>query len=160
MCWLYESLSDMEKGFENGTYSRADLLYHLVAGAEKLGIDPEILTDTVLFDMGADGMKGAQGENPDDFLGLMSAPGVGSNVYGMERIKLTAKESVIRFHHCPLQAKWEKMGLSKERINQLCNIANKADLGRASNFKHVELSFPKRIGGGDEYCELHAVYKS
>lgn len=160
MCWLFENLTEFEKGFEMGTYSRADLLYHMVAGAEELGLDAEALTDVVLFNMGAASTANATGDGPDDFIRVMTAPGVGANVYGMEAVKLEPDHAVAHFHHCPLVAKWKSLGLSPERIDQLCVIANKADLGRASNFKNVELTFPKRIGAGDAYCELNATLKS
>lgn len=159
MCWLFENLSDLEKGFEMGTYSRADLIYRIVEGAKKLGLDPDQLTDTILFDMGAAGTANVPGDGPDDFIRFMTTPGVGANVYGMEAIKLEKDHAVAHFHHCPLVAKWQQLGLDPEQIDYLCITANKADLGRASNFKNVELTFPKRIGAGDEYCELNATLK-
>ncbi len=159
MCWLAENLTDFEKGFEAGTYSRADLILRIVEGAEALGLDVEKTTDAILFGMGAAGSKGFPGETPEDFINFMMGPEVGRHVYGMEAIQLKKEHSIAHFHHCPLYEKWKQLGLSEERINQLCNIANKADLGRASNFKHVDLTFPKRLGVGDEYCELNAQWK-
>ena len=61
---------------------------------------------------------------------------------------------VAKFHRCPLVDAWREYGLSDQRIDCLCNLANKGDFGRASNFHHAKLDFPKRIGGGDPYCEL------
>ncbi len=159
MCALYEEFSDLEKGFELGTYSRADLILRIVEGAEKLGLDVEALTDNTVFDMGAAGSKGAEGDNPDDFIRYMTMPGIASKVYAMEAVKLEKEHSIAHIHHCPLVEKWKQLGLSPEKIEYLCYTANKADLGRASNFKNVELTFPKRIGAGDEYCELNAVLK-
>lgn len=159
MCWLYDNLTDLEKGFEMGTYSRADLILRIVDGVEKLGLDVEAVTDEILFSMGAAGTATAEGDNPDDFIRFMTRPGVGHNVYGMEAVRLEKEHAVAHFHHCPLVEKWKQLGLAPEKIDKLCVIANKADLGRASNFKHVELTFPKRIGAGDDYCELNAAWK-
>ena len=66
---------------------------------------------------------------------------------------------IARFHRCPLVDAWREYGLSDERINELCNLANKGDFGRASNFCHANMEFPKRIGGGDDYCELYITRK-
>lgn len=159
MCWAYDKLTELEKGFELGTYSRADLILRIVEGAEKLGLDVEAVTDAMIFSMGAAGMAGVPGDNPDDFIGAMTRPGVSGNVFGMEAVKVEKDHAVAHIHHCPLVEKWKQMGLSPEKIDRLCMIANKADLGRASNFKNVKLTFPKRIGAGDEYCELNATLK-
>jgi hypothetical protein len=162
---FFEELDDMTKGFELGNYSRADLIYYITQALEKAGLDRDDISQKILYEMGQDsgarGKKslGIQDEGPDAFISFMTRPGLGSKVYGMEVVKLDKEQSIAHFHHCQLVERWKQLGLDEEKIDYLCNLANQADLGRAGNFKNVELTFPKRIGAGDEYCELNAVYK-
>ncbi len=159
MCRVEKELSDMAKGIIGATKARANLISDLVCACEEMGIDVEALTDKCIYPSGVEASSNAQGDNPDDFVKFMTAPNANFEVFAKEVVKLDPAHSVARFHQCPLYSAWKEKGLPLERITYLCDIANKSDFGRASNFKHVELTFPKRLAAGDAYCELDAKYK-
>lgn len=152
-----EDISDHAKGVIIGNQSRAVLISDLVEACEKNGYDVERLSDECFYRCGVAHSKDAEGDNPDDFVRFMTSGNV--EVFDKEVVKLDPDHSVARFHYCPLCAKWEEMGLPQERITYLCDLASKSDYGRASNFKNVDLSFPKRLSCGDPYCELDAKAK-
>ncbi len=158
MCKRKEDVSEFTKGMILGTQGRAVLISDLISACTKRGLDVDGITDDCFFKCGVEASKDAVGDNPDDFIRFMTSVNV--ELFDKEVVSLDPKHSVARFHYCPLYAKWKDMGLPPETIDNLCNLANKSDYGRASNFKNVELSFPKRLGGGDEYCELDARLKS
>jgi hypothetical protein len=156
---LEKELSDMAKGIIAGTKTRANLISSMVCACEELGIDVEALTDRCIYPSGVVASKNVPGDNPDDFIKFMAAQNANFEVFQKEIIKLNPKHSIARFHYCPLYAAWKEEGLPLERITYLCDLASKSDYGRASNFKNVTLTFPKRLAAGDEYCELDAKYK-
>ena len=53
----------------------------------------------------------------------------------------------------------EMVSNAVDATQKLKTLANKGDFGRASNFCHANMEFPKRIGGGDDYCELYITRK-
>ena len=153
-----EELSDLTKGMIIGDQGRAVLISDLVCSCEMHGLDVETITDDCFFSFGVEASKDVDGDNPDDFIRFMTATNV--ELFDKEIVKLSPEHSVARFHYCPLYAKWKDMGLPLERITYLCDIASKADYGRASNFKNTEFTFPNRLACGDEYCELDAKFKT
>lgn len=157
MCVLKDSCSDYAKGVVAGSKSRGRLIADLTKACEDLGYDVEALTDRCIYPGGAAASAKAAGDNPDDFIRFMTA--INCEVFDKEVVKLEPEHSVARFHYCPLYAAWKEMGLPPERIAYLCDLASKSDYGRASNFKHVTLTFPKRLADGDAYCELDAKWK-
>lgn len=157
MCVLKDGCSDFTRGFVAANKARAALIASMVEACEELGYDVEALTDRCIYPSGVEASDNAPGDGPDDFVRYMTAGNV--EIFDKEVVQLDPEHSVARFHFCPLWAAWKEMGLPQERISYLCNLANKADYGRASNFKNTVLSFPKRLGAGDAYCELDARKK-
>ena len=152
--------SDMAEGFIAGTRLRAMLINSLVDACGELDIDIEALSDKCFFLSGAGESLDAPGDNPDDFIRFMTKKNINFEVFQKEVVKLDPVHSVARFHSCPLYTAWKNAGLPAERIAYLCDLACKADQGRASNFKNVELTFPKRLAQGDPYCELDAKQRT
>lgn len=157
MCVMKETCPDFARGVVAGSKSRGVLIEHMVKACEELGYDVEALTDRCIYPSGVAASAKALGDDPDDFIRFMTAINV--DVFDKEVIQLDPEHSVARFHFCPLYAAWKEMGLPPERISYLCDLASKADYGRASNFENVELTFPKRLADGDAYCELDAKRK-
>lgn len=152
-----EDISEKAKGIIEGMETRAVLISDLITACEELGYDVETISDKCFYACGVAASKEIDGDNPDEFVRFMTDGNV--EVFDKEVIKLDPKHSVARFHYCPLSAKWEEMGLPRERVRYLCDLAHKSDYGRASNFKNVVLTFPKRLSCGDAYCELDAKAK-
>ena len=147
MCKIKGEISDYTKGLIIGNQGRAVLISDLVSSCEKFGLDVDAITDACFFAAGVEASKDAEGDNPMDFIRFMTSLNV--ELFDKEIVKLSPEHSVARFHYCPLYAKWKDMGLPEETIDNLCNLANKSDFGRASNFKNVVLTFPKRLGKGE-----------
>lgn len=147
-------LSEYTRGLIEGNGTRAVLIAKLAQACEEHGIDMGPIAHDCFFQAGAEASKDAPGDGPDDFIRFMTS--MNNELFDKEVILLEPDHAVARFHFCPLYAKWKQMGLPPQRIDALCRLANLSDCGRASNFRDVELTFPKRLGGGDEYCELDA----
>ncbi len=154
-----KEFSDFARGVISATRIRAMLINRLVDACEELGIDVDALTDRCIYLSGADESVGAPGEGPEDFVRFMTMDNPNFEVFQKEVVQLEPEHSVARFHNCPLYTAWKNAGLPPERITYLCDLACKADFGRASNFSEVILTFPKRLAAGDDYCELDAKRK-
>ena len=147
-------LSPEAKGLNNGCAQRAAWFHRLLAAAEAQGCDIEKLTDDAIFTFGAEAVPENAGNEPRDFLHFMTVNPVFHELFGKETVEASDDHCVIHFHNCPLVSAWKKQGLPPERIDRLCDLANKGDFGKAAQFKNVELTIPKRLGAGDEYCVL------
>lgn len=147
-------LSPEARGLNNGCAQRAAWFDRLLKAAEAQGCDIEKLTDDAIFTFGQEAVPESHGQNPRDFLKLMTADKVFFELFGKEIIEDTEDRCVLHFHNCPLVSAWRKQGLAPERVDRLCDLANKGDFGKADRFQNVKLTIPKRLGGGDAYCEL------
>lgn len=147
-------LSPEAKGLNNGCAQRAAWFHRLLAAAEAQGCDIEKLTDDAIFTFGAEAVPENAGDEPCDFLRFMTENPVFHELFGKETVEESPDHCVIHFHNCPLVSAWKKMGLPAERIDRLCDLANKGDYGKAAQFKNVTLTIPKRLGAGDDYCVL------
>lgn len=147
-------LSPEARGLNNGCAQRAAWFDRLLKAAEEQNCDIEKLTDDAIFSFGQEAVLDSQGSEPRDFLKFMTVDKVFFELFGKEIIEDSEDRGVLHFHNCPLVSAWKKQRLSPERIDLLCNLANKGDFGKAACFQNVELTIPKRLGGGDDYCEL------
>lgn len=159
MSSLCEKLQAEAKGLKDGITDRAVWFHLLIAAAEKQNVDIEQLTDDAIFLFGANLFQDKKAETAADFVNLMTVPGAGHEAFDQEVIELGDEHSVAHFHACPLVEAWKNYGLSPERIAYLCDLASKGDFGRASNFPHLEISFPQKIAHGDPVCELDVKRK-
>ena len=149
----YPQMSDEARGYIEGTHDRAMWLHYLLEAAEKLGTDVEALTDDAIFRNGKAATSKWECANAGDFARTMSGNVIGHEAFNSTVVEANDDHAVLHFKYCPLVAAWEKEGLDKERIADLCRHACKGDQGRASNFPIV-LKFPKQLAKGDDYCEL------
>ncbi len=149
----YPGISDEAKGYIEGTHDRAMWLHYLLETAEKLGTDVEALTDDAIYKNGRAATSSWKCANAEDFARTMTDNVIGREAFHSELIEANADHAVLHIKFCPLVAAWEKEGLSKDRIADLCRHACKGDQGRASNFP-ITLKFPKQLAKGDDYCEL------
>ena len=151
--------SEMTEVLYMGVRQRAIWFHKLLEAAEAQGCDIEKLTDDAIFPYGVEVSANEPGDEPIDMLHHFCGPGVFYDLFDKEIICTEEDTCIAHFHRCPLVDAWREYGLDEARIDQLCNLANKGDFGRASNFKNAVLDFPKRIGGGDDYCELMITRK-
>lgn len=149
----YPGISDEAKGYIEGTHDRAMWLHYLLETAQKLGTDVEALTDDAIFRNGKAATSKWNCSNAGDFARTMGESNIGKEAFNATIVEANDEHAVLHFKYCPLVAAWEKEGLDKDRIADLCRHACKGDQGRASNFP-IELKFPKQLAKGDEYCEL------
>ena len=147
-------LSPEARGLNNGCAQRAAWFDRLLKAAESQGCNIEKLTDDAIFTFGQEAVRGEHGQEPRDFLKFMTADLVFFELFGKEIMEDTADRCVLHFHNCPLVSAWKKQGLPPERVDRLCDLANKGDFGKADQFEDVTLTIPKRLGAGDAYCEL------
>ena len=154
MMFDIEKLSPEAKGLNNGCAQRAVWFDRLLKAASAQGCDIEQLTDDAIFTFGADSVSPDAGDEPRDFLKFMTANPVFFELFGKEVIEESDDHCVIHFHNCPLVSAWKAQGLEAERVDRLCDLANKGDYGKAAQFENVELTIPKRLGAGDDYCVL------
>lgn len=151
--------SEIVQGLYMGIQQRAIWFYRLLQAAEAQGCDIEKLTDDAIFTYGQAVSKDEKGDDPKDMLAHFCPHNCFWEMFEKEIITEEDDKCIAYFHRCPLVDAWREYGLDDATIDRLCDLANKGDFGRASNFKNAELTFPKRIGGGDPYCELHIERK-
>lgn len=136
---------------------RATWLAMLADEAVEHGADPQTFGKAACFRCGC--MQGKDmAEGKGDFTALrkkLFTPGA-RLVFEMKLIESTPDKLSVDFHYCPLVAAWQKMGLSNERIAQLCDIAMSGDRGIASQFGG-RLDLKKVIAKGDDVCQIRFV---
>lgn len=133
---------------------RAMWLALLVEEAEKKGLSAQDFAPTAIFNCGC-----FQGKNLNN--GTTSFKRLKKNLFNRPaqwmfemKIKECDDDKLsIDFHYCPLVKAWQKMGLSDERIAELCDIAMCGDRGIASQFGG-KLDLPKVIAKGDDICQI------
>ncbi|OHT16999.1 hypothetical protein TRFO_41377 [Tritrichomonas foetus] len=136
---------------------RAMWLALLVEEAEKKGLKPEEYAGAAIKKCGC--IQGK--ELVDKTKGKTSLKGLKKNlftipaqfVFEMKILESTDDNLSIDFHYCPLVAAWQKMGLSDEKIAQLCDIAMDGDRGIASQYG-CKLNLGKVISKGEDICQI------
>lgn len=151
--------SEIVQGLNMGIRQRAIWFHLLLEAAEAQGCDIEKLTDDAIFPYGVGVSAGETGDEPLDMLHHFCGAGPFFEIFDKEIITEEPDKCVALFHRCPLVDAWRAYGLSPERIDRLCQLANKGDYGRASNFANASLDFPTRIGSGDDCCTLMITRK-
>lgn len=135
---------------------RAAWLYLLLDEAEKRGIDTGDFADAAILRCGC-----FQGERLVAEAGGNSLKGLKRTlftlparmVFEMKILACTDDRLDIDFHHCPLVAAWQSLGVPDDRIARLCDIAMQGDRGIARSFG-CELELGETIAGGYEKCEI------
>lgn len=82
------------------------------------------------------------------------AVGTGRKVFDMEVLAEDEDKYYLDFHYCPLVSAWQKLGLSDEEIDHLCDIAMDGDRGIASQFPDFEFTLGDTIAQGAPVCQI------
>nr|WP_162990880.1 L-2-amino-thiazoline-4-carboxylic acid hydrolase [Maliibacterium massiliense] len=146
-------ISKEAQALRDGIEDRAWWFQMMVRGCDARGADAESIALEATWEYGRVCAKDYKVEKPVDFVNCLMV-GLGVDAFEMEFIEADDDHALLRFHYCPLAAKWEKMGLSKAEISRLCRLARHGDEARMSLFPQFELTFPQLIGEGDGVCDL------
>ena len=147
-------VSEIRKAIEH----RATWMYLLLKEARERGLEWDDFARPAVF---ATGCLGGQSrrekmKDPDSMaeFATVFAGGTSRKVFEMEVLAADEKSYYLDFHYCPLVSAWEKLGLTPEQIDHLCDIAMDGDRGVADQFPAFEFSLGKTIAGGDEVCQI------
>jgi len=137
---------------------RATWMYLLLQEARKKGLDWDDFARSAIHATGCLGgqKRREKMENPDSMeeFTTVFAGGISRKVFEMQVLAADEKAYHLDFHYCPLVSAWQKLGISPEEIEQLCDIAMEGDRGTADEFPAFEFSLGKTIAGGHEVCEI------
>jgi hypothetical protein len=78
---------------------------------------------------------------------------IGRNVFGQTVINGNDEQAAIEMKSCPLVEMWKEMKLSKDVIQNLCDMAHQIDFGTVEG-KGFNLKFSSRISYGNNSCIL------
>ena len=152
------NVSDESLALRAGIGDRAWWFYLLVREMEKRGVDADEISIDAITEFGKEMAKDYKVKVPGDFLRSLMDP-LSVETFEMEFIEEDEEHAVLRFHFCPLVAKWEALGLPKEEIQHLCRLARCGDHARVSNFPEMQLTFNKLIVDGDGTCDLCVSFR-
>jgi len=79
-------------------------------------------------------------------------------VFRQNILSCTEDNLKIEMKSCPLVDMWKKMGLSKTRIQKLCDLAYQIDFGKIEGLGYG-LKFNSRIACGNRSCVLDIIKK-
>lgn len=136
---------------------RAMWLALLAEGAEEKGIKMSDFAPASIYKCGKlQGANLSRGEKSFKVLKKRLFTPAARWVFEMKIRECTDDKLSIDFHYCPLVKAWQKMGLSDDRIAELCDTAMCGDRGIISCFGG-ELKLDKVIAKGDPLCEIRFV---
>lgn len=137
---------------------RATWMYLLLKEARQRGLDWDELARPAIRATGClGGLKRRQKMNDPDSLEEFASVFAGRTsraVFEMEVVAQDEERYHLDFHYCPLVNAWEKLGASKQEIQQLCDIAMEGDRGTADQFPAFEFSLGKTIADGEGVCQI------
>lgn len=155
----------MIKNTPSKTDSRTDLLRGaiehratwfalLVDEAEKAGLGTEFAHNAIRRCGAFHGAnKYPQTSDLKEFSAAFANPDV-VGVFEMDVVKDDGQNLDIDFHYCPLVAAWQKLGISEDKLPELCDIAMDGDRGIISVYPDFEFELGKTIAKGDDLCEI------
>ena len=82
------------------------------------------------------------------------AVGNSRKVFEMEILEEDEEKYYIDFHYCPLVSGWQKLGLSDEEIEHLCDIGMDGDRGIVSQFPDFDFTLGDTIAQGAPTCQV------
>ncbi|MBN2652066.1 MAG: L-2-amino-thiazoline-4-carboxylic acid hydrolase [Spirochaetales bacterium] len=136
---------------------RAIWLALLNQEAEKKGLNPAEFGQDSIFQCGTMQGKSLSGGSSSFKTLKKNLFSLGARlVFEMKIKEATDDKLSIDFHYCPLVKGWQKMGLSDEKIAQLCDTAMCGDRGIATQFGG-KLNLEKVIAKGDDICQIRFV---
>ena len=143
---------------------RATWMVLLLQEARKKGLDWDDFARSAIRKTGCLGgqKRREKMENPDSMaeFATVFAGGTSRKVFEMEVLAADEEAYHLDFHYCPLVSAWQKLGISPEEIEQLCDIAMDGDRGTADEFPAFEFSLGKTIAEGHEVCQIRFDKKS
>ena len=74
-------------------------------------------------------------------------------VFKQSVIEGDENKAVIQMKRCPLVDKWKEMGLSRDKIKTLCDLAYRVDFGKIESLGY-KMRFDKRLSDNDDSCML------
>ncbi|MFZ3151977.1 MAG: L-2-amino-thiazoline-4-carboxylic acid hydrolase [Anaerolineaceae bacterium] len=137
---------------------RATWMYFLMKEARDKGLEWDDFARRAIRNTGTiHGQRIHEGfEEPTSLEDFEKIFGVGTSrkVFEMEVIQENDQAYQLDFHYCPLVTAWQKLGVSGEEIQHLCDIAMDGDRGIAANFPQVEFELGQTIAQGYPVCQL------
>lgn len=137
---------------------RATWMYLLMKEAQERGLDWDDFARKAISACGS--LHGGRfAENMDDTTDLAEfsrvfAVGTGRKVFEMEVLKEDEDGYYLDFHYCPLVSAWQKLGVTGEELEQLCDIAMDGDRGIAGRFDDFEFTLGETIAQGHPVCQI------
>lgn len=135
---------------------RAQYLYFMIKEAKKHGLDYKFGVDAIArlgerftthkFDKMKD--KGSTLEMQNFF-----ANGDAARVFEMKKVFIDNGVYEVHYTYCPLLAGWQKLGcVTKEELDELCEIATAHDLGMCRHLDGIKFSHSNYLCHGGTYC--------
>ncbi len=84
------------------------------------------------------------------FVAMSAAEGI---LFTPEVESADDEKAIVTMRSCPLVEAWKEIGLGRERIERLCEVASAIDYGTFET-ETSSLSFSHKLGQGDEFCRL------
>lgn len=95
-------------------------------------------------------------EDPTDLEEFTKYFGTDHNrdIYEMEWVEATKDKLHIDFHYCPYVSMWEKMGISGDELDNICDITMEGDRAIGDAFPAFKFTLGRTIAQGHPVCEL------
>lgn len=144
-------VSEHVEAMRNAFEFRATWMALLIEAAEKRGLDisfaREAITKCGCF-------HGVNKYKPDQTLEQFAETFGTQDILDIfEMVVDTTDECMTAtFHYCPLVKAWEKLGISEEKIAELCDVAMDGDRGIVSMNPGLQFELGDTIGKGGDQC--------
>ncbi len=140
-------INALRKAFEH----RATWYALLVDEAKKRGVDISFARDAITRCGCIDGVnKFPQTNDINEFAKVFATDDI-KKIFDMDTT-IEGNTMTCVFHYCPLVTAWQRLGLSDEEIETLCDIAMDGDRAIASQNPHLSFELGDTIGAGDMTC--------
>ena len=101
------------------------------------------------------GKQMADIQTPADFIAMIEG-GNPPEIFGRQVLQKTDQVGAFSIGHCPLVDAWQRMELSREEVDLLCDIAMDTDRG-AVVANGMNLEVKQCLTRGDAVCELEVT---
>jgi hypothetical protein len=137
---------------------RATWMYLLLKEARERGLDWDDFARPAIHMTGCLGGQTRRDKMKDqsslEEFSTVFAGEISRKVFEMEVLAADEERYHLDFHYCPLVKAWEKLGVSPEEIEKLCDIAMEGDRGTADQFPAFQFSLGWTIAKGDAVCQI------
>ncbi|MCI9360738.1 MAG: L-2-amino-thiazoline-4-carboxylic acid hydrolase [Hungatella sp.] len=147
----HKPASDHIEAMRNSFEFRATWMALLIEAAEKKGLDTSFAREAITK---CGCFHGVNKYKPDQTLEQFAetfGPQDILDIFEMD-IETTDDCMTATFHYCPLVKAWEKLGISEEKIGELCDIAMDGDRGIVSMNPSLNFQLGSTIGKGSDHC--------